>query len=133
MTEEEVRALAIRAAESLGAKRLARNKPRHGARLYIRAMLSCDPKLKLPELVQLEETKQLMEALGITRPILGEELKIGRADLKAAAEKDAVRVPTRSRNRRNGKADTEPPSVSAGAGNPAQARGMVANGSIADL
>jgi hypothetical protein len=133
MDEEQVRALAVRASESLAAKRQARNKPRRGARLYIRAMLSCDPRLKLPELVQLEETKQLMEALEITRPMLGEELKSARADLKTAAATDAVRVPKQTRKRRNAKPDTPHISAQPSISNPAQARGMVANGSIADL
>lgn len=133
MDEEQVRALAVRAAESLAATREARNKPRSGARLYIRAMLSSDPKLKLPELVELEETKQLMEALEISRPMLGEELKSARADLKTAAKKDAVHVPTRTRKHRHAKLDTQPTSAPAAVGNPTQERGMVANGSIADL
>jgi hypothetical protein len=133
VTEEEVKTLAARAAERLLAGREARNQPRDRTRLFVRAMLSCAPKLKLPELIQLEETKQLMDALGVTRSMLGDELKAARIDLKAAAEVDAVRVPVRTRNRRPSKADMQSAAAPTAAGSAVQGRGMVANGSIADL
>lgn len=138
--------LAQRAAEKISKHQTERNQPRLEAAAYADAVLSVHPKVKLPQLLKLEETRELMEKREVTKSILAEELAKARARARRETPAEAIKVPKKGRNRTPAEpaaASARRPSKGAMArpafGLPAlpfnqdSSAGRVSNGSITDL
>ena len=93
------RALAERAARKLAEQDAARDEPRQEAAAYVHGILTLHPKAKLPQLLKLEETQELMDKKGVTKNILTAELSKVRDELKQKAPPAPIVVPKTTRRR----------------------------------
>ena len=96
---DAARELAEKAVRRLAENHAERDQRRHAARTYVRTLFAAHPKLKLPELLKLEETKELMAKLDVSKNMLAEELTHSRTELKAKEAERPVKVPRKTRQR----------------------------------
>lgn len=147
--KDSAEALGQRAAQRLAEEHEKLHMPRQQAAAYVAAIVAAFPKAKLPALLKLEETKELLSGHQVTKSMLAEELTKARAELKAMPPAEPITIPKAKRQGRAGKAaavenprsgksalpaepDTRPPSLPFGP-DVTDAAGRVPNGSISDL
>lgn len=107
---ETARALAERAARSLADQLAERDQRRNSARTYVRTLFEAHSKLKLPDLLKLAETRELMEKLEVSKNMLAEELTAARAELRSASKSKSAQIKVPKKRRRR---DANAPSAKA--------------------
>lgn len=108
------------------------------AGLYLDAILEVYPKIKLPQLLVLEETKELMADYSISENKLSTQLTRARARRKAGKPEPTIKIPRRKRRSKTkdegAKSTRSSPdlltNVSANSPSPS---GRIENGNIDDL
>ncbi len=113
------------------------NQSKIAARQYVDVVIDQHPKVKLPQLLALPETKELMAKYGISKNMLSTALTEARAERKANEAKTEIKVPPRKRRRMKQSEAAQPSSspdlLSGSMPNSPTSSGRVDNGSIADL
>ena len=129
--------LAKAASQNLDQKLSKQNESKIAARQYVEAVLDQHSKVKLPQLLALPETEQLMTKYGVSKNMLATALTEARAKRKANETKPEIKVPARKRQRtKNTEAarhSGSPDLLSGRLPNSPTSSGRVANGTIADL
>lgn len=126
------------ALEKLAKNFAAQSESSDAAGRYLGAILDVYPKIKLPTLLGLPETKELMAQYSISRNKLSSELTAARAERKAEKPKPAIKIPRRKRRSKakdeGSKLMHSSPDLLAGvkANSPAPS-GRIENGNIGDL
>lgn len=116
----------------------AQSESSHAAGLYLDAILEVYPRIKLPQLLVLEETKELMADYSISENKLSTELTKARARRKARKPEPAIKIP---RRKRRGKVKVEaaksthssPDLLANVSANSPSPSGRIENGNIDDL
>lgn len=108
------------------------------ARRYLGDILEVYPRIKLPQLLALEETNELMAEYSISRNKLSSELTAARAKRKAEEPKPAIKIPRRKRRSKakdeGSKSMHSTPDLLAGVNaSSASPSGRIENGNIDDL
>lgn len=116
----------------------ALNKCRAAAQRYVRVIIDAHPKIKLPQLLSLEQTKELMGSFAVSKNMLAQELTAARAKLKAKEKKPDIKIPPHRRrsklaDKHSVSAQSPQDLLSGELPNSPMPSGRVANGTIADL
>lgn len=129
--------LAKAASENLEKELSEQNESKIAARQYVDVVIDQHPKVKLPQLLALPETEQLMTKYGVSKNMLSTALTEARAMRKANEAKPEIKVPPRKRQRTKKSEAAQHPSspdlLSGKLPNSPTSSGRVANGSIDDL
>ncbi|QHL91637.1 hypothetical protein GVO57_13555 [Sphingomonas changnyeongensis] len=135
MDSEELGRLVASATALIHAQQRIKSVPRDVANKFVSPIFDVCPTIKLPALLALDETQQVMAAASITKSMLADELKRARKARKEQISKEQVVVPKRTRKRPKSQAVYTAPS-SPGPYRPAgqlPMPGLVPNGPISDL
>ncbi len=130
--------LAKAASGKLDQKLLKQNESKIAARLYVEAVLDQHAKVKLPQLLALPETEQLMKQYAVSKNMLATALTEARAKRKAEEPKPAVKIPKRKRRSKakeegSTSMHSSPDLLASVSANSPSPSGRIENGNIDDL